>query len=111
MAPDYRVRIDNAAARPDLRMQLVDRPEIADFVIADDYAAREGNACRSSVAVKTVKLDPEARTPDVLVSISTDAPAADYKIYVHSVRYSHQDAAALLAVVWKDAQKRELAQR
>ena len=46
-APDFRIKIDNAAQRPDLRMQLVDRPEIADFVLADDYGATPGNACKS----------------------------------------------------------------
>ena len=46
-APDYRVKIDNSAPRTDLRMVLVDRPEIADFVLADDFGAVPGNACRS----------------------------------------------------------------
>jgi hypothetical protein len=103
-SPDYRVRIDNAAPRPDLRMQLVDRPEIADFVLADDFGAAPGNACRSSVPVKTVKVDSDARAPDVTVSLAPGTAAPDYKIYVHSVRYSHQDVAALLAVLWKAQQ-------
>ena len=72
-SPDYRVRIESHAARPDLRMQLVDRPEIADFVLVDDFGAAESTACRSSVPVKTVKVDPDARTPDVTVSLSADA--------------------------------------
>src|SRR5688572_12253678 len=54
-APDYRVRIDNTAAQPDLRMQLVDSPEIADFVLADDFGPAESSACRTSAPVKTVK--------------------------------------------------------
>ena len=32
-APDFRIRIDREARRPDLRMRLVDRPEVADFVL------------------------------------------------------------------------------
>jgi len=110
-SPDYRVRIESHAARPDLRMQLVDRPEIADFVLVDDFGAAESTACRSSVPVKTVKVDPDARTPDVTVSLSADAADPDYKVYVHSARFSHQDAAALLAVMWKTQQSRELAAR
>src|SRR5688572_2833519 len=109
-SPDYRVKIDSAAARPDLRMQLVDQPEIADFVLADDFGAVAGNACRSSVRVKTIKVDSETRTPDITVSLSPGA-APDYKIYVHSVRYSHQDVAALLAVLWKAQQSLKLAER
>ena len=110
-SPDYRVRIDNRAARPDLRMQLVDRPELADFVLADDFGAVTGNACRSSTPVKTIKVDSETRTPDVTVSLTPSLAAPDYKIYVHSVRYSHQDVAALLAVLWKAQQALQLAER
>ena len=38
-ASDFRVKIVDGAVRPDLRMQLVDRPEIADFVLVDDFSA------------------------------------------------------------------------
>jgi hypothetical protein len=113
-SPDYRVKIDNAAPRPDLRMRLVDRPELADFVLADDFGAMPGNACRSAVPVKTIKVDSETSTPDVVVSLAPSI-APDYKIYVHSVRHSHQDVAALLAVLWKAQQahsaKAKLAER
>ncbi len=111
--PDYRVRIDNAATRPDLRMQLVDRPEIADFVLADDFGPAESTACRSSLPLKTVKVDTAATAmaADVTVALSAEAANPDYRIYVHSVRFSHQDAAALLAVTWKATQARQLAER
>jgi len=108
-SPDYRIKIDGAVARPDLRVQLVDRPEIADFVLVDDLSAAEHAACGSSTRVRTVTLDAETNSPDVIVSLSADATGADYKIYVHSVRYSQQDAAALLAAMWKANQRRELA--
>ena len=45
--------------------------------------------------------------PDVTVNLSADPARSDYKIYVHSVRYSQQDAAALLAAMWKTGQRRE----
>lgn len=106
--PDYRVRFDKTAAEADLRMQLVDRPEIADFVLADDFGPSPGSACRSTVPVKTVKVDPESNKPDVTVAITPED--ADYKVYVHSARFSHQHAAALLAVMWKVAQQRKLAE-
>jgi hypothetical protein len=109
--PDYRVRIDNATPRPDLRMQLVDRPEIADFVLADDFGVVAGNACRSSVPVKTIKVDSEARRPDVTISFTPGDTLPDYRVYVHSVRYSHQDVAALLAVMWKAQQGLKLAEQ
>jgi hypothetical protein len=110
-SPDYRIRIDNTSARPDLRMQVVDRPEIADFVLADDFGAPDSSACRSSVPVKTIRVDADVRHPDVVVHLSADPTDPDYKVYVHSIRFSHQDAAALLAAMWKAKQTRRLAER
>jgi hypothetical protein len=110
-APDYRVKIDNNAPLPDLRMALVDRPEIADFVLADDFGAAPSNACRPPARVKTIKLDSETLSPDVTVSLSPGDTMPDYRVYVHSARYSQQDVAALLAALWKAQQALRLAER
>lgn len=110
-APDIRVKFDNAAPRPDLRMQFVDRPEIADFVMADDHGTPPGNACRSPVRVRTVKIDNETAAPDITVSFASGDTMPDFSIYVHSVRYSHQDAAALLAALWQQQRNLKLANR
>ncbi len=111
-SPDFRIRIaaDTAGPglRPDLRMQLVDRAEIADFVLVDDFSGREAAPCRSSTPIRTVTLDADAARPDVTVDLSAGADAPDYKIYVHSVRFSQHDAAALLAAMWKTGQRREV---
>ena len=48
--------------------------------------------------------------PDVTVRLSAEGPA-DYTIYVHSARFSQQDAAALLAAIWQAERRRELAAR
>jgi hypothetical protein len=106
-APDFRVRITDRTEAPDLRMQLVDRPELADFVLVDDFSADGQAPCRSATPIRTVALDAETATPDVTVRVSAEAGAADYRIYVHSVRFSQQDAAALLAAMWKSDQRRE----
>jgi hypothetical protein len=110
-SPDFRIRIAGDAAnsgqRPDLRMQLVDSAEIADFVLVDDFSGNEPAPCRSSTPVRTVALDAETAKPDVTVDLSANADVPDYKIYVHSVRFSQQDAAALLAAMWKTGQRRE----
>jgi hypothetical protein len=110
-SPDYRVKIDRDAPRPDLRMQLVDAPERADFVLVDDFSATEQSACSSSTPIRTVKVDADTTRPDVVVNLSADAEAPDYKIYVHSVRFSQQDAAALLAAMWKADQRRKVASK
>ena len=106
-APDFRIKIADASARPDLRMQLVDSAELADFVLVDDFSGREPTPCRSSTPIRTVALDAGAVAPDVTVNLSADADASDFKIYVHSVRFSQQDAAALLAAMWKTGQRGE----
>ena len=88
-------------------MRLVDRAGIADFVLVDDFSGTGPVSCRSSTPIQTVTLDTGTAKPDVTVNLSADAPDPDCKIYVHSVRYSQQDAAALLAAMWKAAQQRE----
>ena len=105
-APDFRIRIADASANPDLRMRLVDSAEIADFVLVDDFSGRDQAPCRSATPIRTVALDADTAKPDVIVDLSA-AAAADYKIYIHSVRFSQQDAAALLAAMWKTNRQRE----
>jgi hypothetical protein len=92
------VRIDNKAARANLRMQIVDDPATADFMLVDEDES--GSVC--SGTVETIRLDSHASNPDLTVALSHDA--ADYKIYVRSARFSAQDAAALFAVMWRKAQ-------
>ena len=110
-ASDYRIKIADGAARPELRpdlhMQLVDRAELADFVLVDDFSGKEQAPCRSSTPIRTVTLDTDTEKPDVTIALSAEAALPDYKIYVHSVRFSQQDAAALLAAMWKANQQRE----
>lgn len=95
------VRIDNQAAMPHLRMQLVDDPAAADFVLVDDSDATV--ACKGVSVVESIHIDPAAAKPDLIVAVSRDA--ADYKIYLHSDNYNEQDAAALAAVIWQNASK------
>jgi hypothetical protein len=110
-AADFKVRVDPAAKAPDLRMQLVDRPEIADLVIADDYGASAGDLCKAAAAIKTIRVGADISDPDVTVAFTDNAAHADYKLFVHSARFSHHDTAALMAVMWKVAKRREFADR
>jgi hypothetical protein len=107
-APDYRIRIDGKVARADLQMRLVDRAEMADFVLVDDFSGA-ASACRSSTRIRTVQWQADTELPDVTVRLTADPGPADYTLYVHSARFSQQDAAALLAAIWKTQQRRELA--
>jgi len=98
---DVTVRIDNTAAQPNLRMQLVDDSAAADFVLVDDGDAV--NVCTGATAIQSIRLDPAAANADLTVSLS-HAPAA-HKIYVRSASFSQPDAAALFAVIWQTARK------
>jgi hypothetical protein len=106
-APDYRVVVERDALGADLRMQAVDRAEMADIVLVDDLGTTGGSACRAAGAVRTVKLE-DSGPADVVVNL-TSQPGADFKVYVHSLRFSQRDAAALLAAMWKAEQRRKLA--
>ncbi len=101
LSANVTVRIDNAAAKPDLRVQLIDDAAAADFVLLDDGVA--AGACPGGTAIQSVHLDPTAAKPDLTVALSR-APAA-YKIYVRSAGFSQQDAAALFAAIWRNAGK------
>jgi hypothetical protein len=103
-SPDFRIKISGDAVQPDLRVQWVDRAEIADFVLVDDGDRNGPTTCRSTAPIRTVAFDTDVLKPDVTVKLSAE-PAADYKIYVQSARFSQQDAAALVAAIWKDNQQ------
>ena len=104
----YTIRIDNNAARPDLRLQLVDDPASADFVLLDDNASPD--ACRDG-AVESIRVDPAAARADLTVALSKQASAEAHKIYVRSTNYTDADAAALFAVLWQNAHKATLARQ
>jgi hypothetical protein len=106
-AADLRVKIEPRAAhpdllpelRPDLRIQLVDSVESADFAIVDDVSAARESACLTTGPIKTVSVVADAGPADITISLSRDAADADLRIFVHSVRFGHRDAAALFAAM------------
>lgn len=100
-AATYTVRVDNDLSAASLRMQLVDNPAAADFVLVDDSDAHE--ACDAANEIKSIRVDPSAPRPDMTVALSR-APA-DYKIYVKSASFSAQDAAAMFAVIWNNSRR------
>jgi hypothetical protein len=96
---DYRVMITHADARADLKIVLVEDPAIADFVIADDEAQED--ACRAATRIRTIAVD--GHPPDLTVSLAIVGDTPDLRLYVHSARFSPEDAAALAAVMWRSA--------
>ncbi|MEA2903755.1 MAG: hypothetical protein QOI12_1142 [Alphaproteobacteria bacterium] len=98
-APNYTVRIDNQAAAPDFRVQVVDRAELADFALVDDVTLAPGGGCKTAGLIRTVKIVAGKSIADLTVSLAREPTGADLALYVHSARVTHQDAAALFAVM------------
>jgi len=109
-SPDYRVKIENNAARPDMRIAIVDTPDIADFVLVDDFAGIESAACTNPSA-KTIRVGATEWAPDIIVSLERGAANPDHRLYVYSARFSNEQAAALLAVMSKGTHTGAVAQR
>jgi hypothetical protein len=98
VSADYRVKIDNAAPAPQLRIGLVDAVETADFALVDDNSAFDRNGCDTAGRLKTITLVADGPT-DLTIALTRAASAADLRLFVHSARLGHREAAALLAVL------------
>ena len=87
---DYTVRIDPAAATPDIRVQLTGTIDHADFVFI------EGSGETRCQGGKSVKID-AAAPADLTIGFANSSAPADYRIYVRSRSLSPEAAAALYA--------------
>jgi hypothetical protein len=95
---DVTVRVEENPAHPDLRVQIIDDPLVADFVLVDDGPGTCPYAPRS------LRVVGERESAQLTVGLSR-APA-DYKAYVNSGRFSQSQAAAIFAVEWKAGRDR-----
>ena len=91
---DLHVAFTDDPARANLRIQIVDSAEAADFALVDGVGSAEGNACGGAARQVTISAQGTVGTP--LIYLSQDGPA-DYRVFVQSEVFSAQDAAALLA--------------
>ena len=91
---DYTVRIDAAAPTPDLRIQLAETADMADFVFVDDGDA-PARCPRGASGIKSVRAD--AAAPDLVLGFTTSAMPADYRIFVRSRFLAPETAAMLFA--------------
>jgi len=105
--PDYSVRIAPANEAVDLRVQMIDQAELADFVLVDDPDDAEATSCANAPnAIKTLAVSPNAPAPDLTISVTTHAAPADaakYRIFLRSEKFTPAQAAALFAVLVKTA--------
>jgi hypothetical protein len=93
---DYTVRIDPAAPVPDIRIQLAESADVADFVFVDDGDV-PARCPRGSSTTKSVRTDATGRAVDLVVGLATPAMPADYRIFVRSRFLAPETAAALFA--------------
>ncbi len=105
VAADLRVKIVAPLANPDLRIQVIPDVQNADFAVVDDFGAGDGNACASAGAIKRVRVVADTQPSDITIALSNEPSAGDLKLYVHSARFGHRDAAALFAAVKHDEGK------
>src|SRR4051794_15009475 len=66
---DFRARISDKLKQPDLRIRLLDSPELADFVLVDDGGGGQ-SSCRTAGILKTIVVDNNAALPDVTVGLT-----------------------------------------
>ena len=95
---DYTVRIDPAAATPDIRVQLTGTIDDADFVFI------EGSGESRCQGGKSVKVD-AAAPADLTIGFANSSAPADYRIYVRSRSLSPEAAAALYAAAHLPARR------
>jgi len=93
---DFRVKFDSSM--PDLRVGLVDGATTADFTLVDDVVGMDANACKAAGLLRTVRIVSEGPS-DIVIGLSRDLAHANFKLFVHSARFNHRDAAALFAAM------------
>ena len=78
-----------------VKVQIVDKAELADLAIADDVDGAETDACGIQAIARLVTISTHP-VPGEPVLYLTRADDADYRIYVDSTRISPEAAAALI---------------
>lgn len=92
---ELHVTFTDDPARANVRVQIVDSVEDADFAMIDDEPTSEAGACRSTAATRFVAISDRPTDNSPAIYLSHEAPA-DYRIFVRSKTFSPRDAAALI---------------
>ena len=78
-----------------VRVQLSENAGAADFAVVDDVDSAEDGACAANAATRFVAISTSPPLAAPVIYLSPDGPA-DYRIFVHSKRFTARDAAALV---------------
>ncbi|MDI1267002.1 MAG: hypothetical protein PS018_27435 [bacterium] len=80
-------------ANANVRVQVSDNAEAADFAVIDDVDTAEAASCTGTAQLVAISRNPSPSDP--LIYLSQEGPA-DYSIFVASKSFSLLDAAALI---------------
>lgn len=78
-----------------VRVQIVDSPELADFVVIDDIDTPDSTSCNAAVETRYIGITAHAAASEPIIYLS-DRPGSDYRIFVRSKAFGVREAAALL---------------
>jgi hypothetical protein len=81
--------------RANVRVQISDNAEAADFTVIDDIDTAEAGSCRGDRPAQLVAISRNPSPSDPVIYLTRDGPA-DYRIFVSSKSFSLLDAAALI---------------
>jgi acyl-CoA synthetase (NDP forming) len=79
-----------------VRVAITDDAGAADFAVVDDVDAEEDNACEPTPATQFIAISAKPSVATPVIYLSHDTESANYRIFVHSRRFSVREAAALI---------------
>ena len=97
----FQVSFTNDPRAATVRVQIVDRAEIADFAVIDDIDTANGESCSAARGTTFVSIARQPSSGEPLIYLSTEA-GADYRVFVQSRTFSAHDAAALIVGANRD---------
>ena len=103
---DTTVRIAGNVTATDVTMEVIDSPELADFILVDDNENADACGHNRRTPARIIRLDAAASRPDLTVGLAAEGAPADYRIYVRSATFSIEEAAALFAVMMSTSTRR-----
>jgi hypothetical protein len=109
------VQLSTAPWHADLRVSFTDDPQLAtvrvavsdnaanaDFAVVDAAETAEENACAATADTQFVAISGRPSASSPVIFLTHDDGPADYRIFVHSKRFTARDAAALIVGVHGD---------
>ena len=90
-----RVSFTDNRIMANVRVQLVDSAEMADFAVVDDVETPNADSCQVNASTRFVAIDESETAKALRIHFSTE-PGGDYRVYVDSRRFTAWEAAALI---------------